>query len=306
MKKIILFWLSAIFIGNIILAQQETISWDNNTTTQDNVSSDVNTLDTTNNADNNTEDEVFFDWWYTENDEIKVKEVSKDYVVLESPVVKDAAWENVTTYRIIYSTEPIDSANIDNINDKIINITDINGDTIELRLDWLKPNTTYYITIEPRDILGEAGAVSNQIDVTTKSDEPEHEAAVESLKDITYSFTWSTITVNWNAADNVNSVDVFIKKDQDTDFTKVSTVNAKDWKADITVTESGLYIVKLVPLNDKGEALSDGYNLSVKVDKVEKPAIKKAPTVGPASNIILLAILLTILWYFFLKVYRRS
>jgi len=126
------------------------------------------------------------------------------------------------------------------------------------------------------------------------------------LKDINYTFTWNTITVNWTAAENVKSVDIYIKKDNDTDFTKVSTVDAKKGKLDIAVTEKGLYIVKLVPIDSQGNILSEGYNLSIKVEKIIKPEMKKAPTVWPASNIILLGILLAILWYFFLRVYKKS
>jgi hypothetical protein len=247
---------------------------------------------------------------YTDQDEIKVKEVGPDYVVLEVPVVKLDNGDVIRQYKVYYSTESLANGNVDatKIKSKTFTFDVIDGDTVELKLDNLSPNTTYYAVVVPVNADDVEGSQSKEISFTTKpvaQPEPEqHPAAEVEIKNVTYTISGNKVTVKWSPVQGADKIEIYMKSINDENYEKVATVPANTTSYVVEVAKPGEYQVKLTPTDKEGVPVGKDYILTVKVASVPKKAPKKAPKVGPETNIIIMLLILASIAYFAVR-YRK-
>ncbi len=330
-KLLILLVILAGFINlNFIFAQQDqqnsqsTTQQSTNETnnqTDENNEDDLDELDDLDNLDNlddldegdswkedtKDEDAELTSWGYKDSDQVMVKEVGPDYVVLEAPVVK-ASDKVIKQYRVYYSTKSL-AENLDatQVDSKTFTFDNITEDKISLKVDGLNPDTTYYAVVVPVNSDDVEGEPSKEISFTTQKKEvekKEHPAPEVSIENVSYSISWDKLTIKWSPVKGAEKIEIYSKSINDPDYKKVWEVKASSTSYTTQVTKPGEYQIKLTPVDSEGVPVGKDYILTVKINKVQKKEIKKAPKVWPETTVLFVMLILASLGYLIVR-YRK-
>ena len=270
---------------------------------------------------------------------------------IDFPIITDGQGNPVYNYQVYYSKKDILEAAIDEVQQVKVNLVSSNnktdkyefsynaGDkTANVKLLGLDPNTKYYVFLQPQTSAGTPGEMSQTITATTAdvkvaasstststSTSSVHNAAsvdntAATLKNTSYEQNGDQVTLYWAAINGDQKVQVFLRKDtqSDSEYQQVANANAKDWKAIFPIPAEGSYMAKMVLTDASWNTLSEKV-LAVKIDKLapvvsssssvksvvstsstpSKPAptIVKTPHVGPAQDAIMLMMVLVALGY---------
>ena len=280
------------------------------------------------------------EWWYTTNDLIRGEFRDGDLHII-APITEDEAYDNNTVYYLFFSPYRIEqikswnpSVDISRINMRQVEIS-ADAENIEFLL-WsaeLDPEQAYYGFVSPVDIYENFWSPSNEICFklststynqwegcdafelvldpnNTTSDEPvawteenqeSHGAACVGMNmaNITHVVNWDTITLKWTAVDgDVVQIAVF---DPDEAYWKsLGAVNMTDEKFTYKMQWNGEQNFMLT--NGCGEVR---YKADAAIKEPEPEKI--VPTrVGPAENILYVAIAAIILYGAYVLFFRKS
>ena len=264
----------------------------------------------------NITDDVLF--WYDDNSQITIKEVTASKVVIETPILKDELWDVISKYYITYGPYSLDellnNARADELmgqfKDKLVTTTLTTWTlTIELTAtgDNLDPNKKNYLVIIPKDQYDMPGSMSNEVwfqlsnqtkwdtsdvisQVTTVAvaDTWAHASAADmTLANVTHVQSGNKITLKWTAVEWSEKVDIYNYNPTTKVYEKLTTANMSDESYTYTITRNGEQQVKFLPTDGKEKV----YNFVVTLVTPEppkkdqpKPEIKKVPKVGPKEN----------------------
>lgn len=240
--------------------------------------------------------------WYTETDQIQFDSTDTT-VKLISPVVKDWAWNNITNFKVYYSTKSftdVDFENIEleNINEKEFNDVQINWDKIEFVIENLNPKTKYYFIIEPRTKDWVALNRSKEIEVETKDVQVTHQAAStnEIIKWLTYVISWNKVTVKYEDATWADKIEIYYQEANEAEYKKYDTIKADKKEFDIIISKVWAYNIKLIPLKSDWQIAWQEVRFQVKIDEVTQK-VESTPKVWPATNLMLALLILVSIIY---------
>lgn len=286
----------------------------------------------------NITDDVLF--WYDDNNQITVKEVTSSKVVIETPILKDELGEVISKYYLTYGpyslNELLNNTRADELmgqfSDKLVTATQKDGKlTIELTAtgDNLDPTKKTYLVIIPKDQYDMPGSMSNevwfQLSNQTKWDTSDvvsqtatlatnetwvHTSAADmTLANITHLQEGNKITLKWTAVEWSEKVDIYNYNPTAKVYEKLATVNMDDEKYSYTISRNWEHQIKFLPTDGKEKVymfvvtgLTETPTTTTTTKDEPKPEIKKVPKVGPKEN-VMVAILLSSLLY---VLYRRS
>ena len=233
--------------------------------------------------------------------------------------------EPIEQYRVYYSTNTIaDFLELNDLQEVDLEVENTIGTIVELSLDNLMPETTYYLIVSPVDPTDSEAdpldIISEEIQFTTLAtvvvpDTPMPTEANESgpsdngmyVEDVSYTYNDNKATVTWTAKSEASTVWLSIKKSDSTEYMKLADVPASAWRYTFTVQEPGLHLLKVETKNANWEVFGKEQIQSIKIDAVEAPAapVESAPAVWPTQN-LLLAVLITAILAGFGYNYRRQ
>ncbi|MBS8121596.1 hypothetical protein [Candidatus Vampirococcus lugosii] len=258
-------------------------------------------------------------WGYSSNDTVELIEAKENSLILEIPLIEDANANTIFNYDVYYSTES------DSINANREEVVGIDPNNNEVEINGLVSNTDYYVYVVPINTEGTEGTESEEFMFTTSEevddwgddgwgddsgdedlgdDDTNHGAGDDSSKlKPSYTKEQGDIEITWTPIESADKVEVYLRHNDDSDFSRIGEANSSHGKFDIIVTRNGNYHVKLVPVNDMGEPVGDETTLTIKDINVDdkEPEIGDVPEVGPSLNILILFILLASFGY----VYHR-
>lgn len=258
-------------------------------------------------------------WGYSSNDTVELIEAKENSLILEIPLIEDANANTIFNYDVYYSTES------DSINANREEVVWIDPNNNEVEINWLVSNTDYYVYVVPINTEWTEWTESEEFMFTTSEevddwwddgwwddswdedlwdDDTNHWAWDDSSKlKPSYTKEQGDIEITWTPIESADKVEVYLRHNDDSDFSRIWEANSSHWKFDIIVTRNWNYHVKLVPVNDMWEPVGDETTLTIKDINVDdkEPEIWDVPEVGPSLNILILFILLASFWY----VYHR-
>lgn len=160
-------------------------------------------------------------------------------------------------------------------------------------------------------------------DTTTTEDPVEqHDAPSETvLSQATYTFDNNKVTLTWNATSSVDLVEIYLKSQTQSDYQRVGTSLASNGKFAFEVLKSGIYQVKIVPVDDAANVVGKEVVLTIKVDRQEEAApaadpadpqpqpqeqVQTPPVVGPTENFMILFLIIAAIIYAIYRVRRTQ
>lgn len=268
------------------------------------------------------DDELNFNWGYSDTDEIVVSETTTNSLLLESPIVYDLLWDAAYSYKVNYSKTPISEMWTDLTTKEFLAEEVTDSWVVKLSITDLEPNTEYYFVLiasnisetdwdESKEFKFKTDSLEEEFiaDDTTEniSDNPveeKHGSAWDnvSLKNISYSYNAETnkVTLFWDTEWDTNwlRVDIYSKLTWTTSFKKVDSPKIWDKTFVMTMLEEWTYDVKLVPVNSEGTPVWNDYIQKVEVEKVtETVDLENPPKVWPESIYLIWIMTLFIILY---------
>lgn len=238
-------------------------------------------------------------WGYAPEHLITVKEQGSDYVILTSPLIFDGNWTQISNYKVVYSTSPVDGTDPLELRDMVFNFEDLTVDATEVdfNLVGLSEGAVYYAVVVPFNKDNVEWDSSQEISFQVGT----HNASAAQIKDVSFSVDKWIVTLTWNPEVWTEKVEIFSRSEQETDFTSVWTVNSAAGTYNLTIAQAWNYFVKLIPVNAEWAVAGDEIIQSIKVDEVVV-VDAEAPKVWPATNALIALIAFAMLGY----VYSRS
>lgn len=289
----------------------------------------------------NITDSVLF--WYDDNNQITVKEVTSSKVVIETPILKDELWSVITKYYLTYGPYSLDellnNSRADELmnqfNDKLVttSLTDWKL-TIELTATWdnLDPSKKNYLVIIPKDQYDMPGSMSNEVrfqlsnqtkwntsdpvsttTVVAANDTGVHASATDmTLANITHIQKGNKITLKWTAVEWSEQVDIFNYNPTTKVYEKLTTVNMDTEEYTYTINRNWEHQVKFLPTDGKEKVymftvtgLTETTTPTTPTTE-PTPEIKKVPKVGPKENVMVAILLSSALYLLYRRSYKKS
>lgn len=247
-------------------------------------------------ADNNAST---IGWWYAPEQLITIKEQGSDYVLLTSPVIFDGNGSQITNYKVVYSTSPVDWTDPLQLKDMVFNFDNLTAETTEVDFNivGLSEWVVYYAVVVPFNKDNVEWDSSQELSFQVWA----HNASAAQIKDVSFSVNKWVVTLTWNPEVWTEKVEIFSRSETETDFTSVGTANSAAWSYNLTIAQAWNYFVKLIPVNAQWAVAWDEIIQSIKVDEVAQ-VDAAAPKVWPATNALIALVTFAMLGY----VYSRS
>jgi len=288
-------------------------------------------------------------WWFEynfgySNETISVKNITSTSITLESPVVQDWDWDDVTHYTLMYGESPfasiIDSADFslfNSLKDKNFpSVTPVSNKVtfaLNASADSLTPTKIYYVTVVPFDDDGNMWQVSAteicfQLSTQTHGEwddcedgTADHGSANNlssvnmSLANIKHVIQWNNIKLTWTELAGVDKVEIYLRNTNGTTYTKLTTVNMATEQYTFDPNRNAPLSVRFIGLDSDGDQVGNEVIYTINDYTVSwssptptptpTPGIPSVPTVGPADN-ILWASLVAIFVFLSLTLRRRT
>lgn len=287
-------------------------------------------------------------WWFEynfgySNETIWVKSITSTSIVLESPVVQDSNWDNITHYTLMYGESPfasiIDSADFtlfNSLKDKNFpSVTPVGGKvsfTLNASADSITPTKTYYVTVVPFDADGNMWQVSAteicfQLSTqiygewddcengnTNHGSANNNSSSVNmSLANISHVIQWNDIKLTWTELAGVDKVEIYLRNTNGTTYTKLTTVNMATEQYTFNPNRNAPLRVRFIGLDSNSDQVGNEVIYTINDYTVSwsspsptpTPSIPSVPTVGPADN-ALWAALVVIFVFLSITLRRRT
>lgn len=251
-------------------------------------------------------------WWYTANDSINILETKVDWVVLQSPVVKDWNWNPIKMYKVVTSTKSISESDALNLKETSFTFNEITWTNVTFTLSWLASSTTYYVVVTPikeESTMTVNWQVSTELSFTTQG--WMHAAASTwtstvdlSTANVSYSFSGSSVTLKWTPVSWAEKIEIFLAADWEKDKTKIWDANMADWTFSFDVTKAGSYNITMMPTNTDWTSVWAEYVQKVEIPEVTAKEVK-APKVWPATDMLIALMIISSIAYVAYR-YKRA
>jgi hypothetical protein len=219
-------------------------------------------------------------------------------------------WTPVKEYRIYYATWTIQTANPEDIMDKVVAVDKREWKYSFFKLDGLMADTQYYAVVTP---VNPNNASDDWLDrlseeITFKTAIPAANSWTQVFANVSYTYKDNKVTLTWTPSWAAKAVDLHIRHQGETVYQKVGTVDMAKWEYSFTVTKEWNYFVKLQGKNDKGELVGQEHAHTVKIDTIVAPenVVENPPKVGAATDALIGMILFGALLYFVYRFRRTS
>jgi hypothetical protein len=263
---------------------------------------------------------------YTDAQKISIKENNDTSVTITAPVIADDLGTTIQNYTLQYATQPsldlIEDNKADEIMKKDYNFPNAQ-DTIDFVLtagDEIEADTTYYVSLIPKNEEGFPGDGSNEIsfnlDDLNQVEEPtptpsqnnptpnnndeaqQHNTAPDMCAaNISYTQNNNNITVTWDAINPSARVNVYLRHASERDFRKITTVKISDESYTFVATRNGTHYIKMEPINTDGQAFGKECVQTLRLQEFTKTTIPVAPNNGPETTILLAILGITLFGY---------
>lgn len=223
--------------------------------------------------------------------------------------------QDVLEYTVFYFTSPLStSAYSDILTAKIIGKKA--GDKVELILNNLSKNTTYYSVVAPVNPEDETKEpldnLTSEITFNTKDEivkEAVQPVEIEKISKVSYKTNENNIELVWESEQNsTNKVDISIRHKDDISYSTIGNVSASTETFSFSVDKAGSYFIKLKLMDASGKQLWADSNLNLTIKEFEKdtsPVITNPPKVGPTTDLMIALAVFAALMYIVYRV-RRS
>lgn len=238
-------------------------------------------------------------WGYSPEHLITVKEQGTDFVTLTSPVIFDGNGTQISNYKVVYSTSPVDGTDPLQLKDMVFNFDDLTAEStgVDFNIIGLTEGATYFAVVIPFNKDNVEWDSSEEVSFQIGA----HNASAAQIKDVSFSVDKWVVTLTWNPEVWTEKVEIFSRSEQETDFTSVGTADSAAGTYNLTIAQAWNYFVKLIPVNAEWAVAWDEVIQSIKVDEVAQ-VDAEAPKVWPATNALIALIAFAMLAY----VYSRS
>lgn len=226
---------------------------------------------------------------------------------------------DVLNYTVFYFTAPLSTSAYSDIVSKKI-IWKKAWEKVELLLNWLEKNTTYYSVVAPVNPEDESKEpldnLTSEISFKTKNEieaTPEPVAVpeenIEKLERVTYKTNENNVELSWEAPTNSNNkVDISLRHNDDLSYTAIGNIGVSTETFSFTVDKAWAYFIKLKMMDQNGKQIGADSNLNLSIKEFQKdtsPEITNPPKVGPTMDLMIALAIFAALMYIVYRV-RRS
>ena len=259
---------------------------------------------------------------YTAEQQITLTAFEPWFVMIQSPVVADDLGVLVTNYTVQYATQPIleliEQNKVDEIRQKEFTFDTNIQANVDLQLDAnadFDPNTTYFLSVVPKNNEWFPGNVSNEIEfnlnglLNANGNGPETtpppatsgpapggdgNAIDMCAANISYTQNGQNITVTRTAISD-KQADMFIRHTSQRDFSKLATIGLRDEAYTFVASRDGTHFIKMQAI-EGGQPIGTEciQTLHLQPFQVNIPV---APKNGPELTLILAILILTSVGY---------
>ena len=271
-------------------------------------------------------------WTYVDNKDAiaEVSKTEKNSIILQTTkALYDG--KDVFSYKVFYSESMLSSQKFSDIESVIIRWKNAsNGKKVELILDGLKTNTTYYAVIAPVNPDDEWDAplekITWEIKFKTNADvedtnepiwdnawspannEPQAKNNPVNLKNIKNSIENNNVELSRLIENNdKHKIDISLRHNNDISFSPVGNINADTQKFSFSVDKPGPYFVKMKLMDSSWKQVWADKNININVaafDEDITPIVTNPPKVWPATDIMIALILFAMMIYIVYRVRR--
>lgn len=267
---------------------------------------------------------------YTADDQISIVDINWEDILIESPVIEDEFSDEITTYRAMYSQQPLsvlvdnpELVETDTFQTQFENVdTSLWNVTVSLNDSNIDGDQIYYLFLFPENEIGELGNISNELcfvvnaeikgeweDCLLMYDGPTEEVhnawgANMELANVTHTINNRMITLNRMALDGSDSVDIYLWDENNDEWDLLDNVDMLDEEYSFEAENYGSHTVLFKPDNGWTDKT---YTLNVLApDTEEVEPIPMVPETGPAENIALVLILSVIVFFGYRLISKRQ
>lgn len=240
--------------------------------------------------------------------DIEVDEIGADHATF---IITEISYDGtpVENYRVYYSTTTLATVqDYEQIEDAIVEVEEqteedeeLEEGMIEIELENLEPETTYYVLVAPVHPTDETADPISMIsdEVTFTTDKEAVSADTKVFDNVSYTYADNEVTVTWDPSDLAETAEVHIRHQSEGSYTKVGDPEMNDGTISFQIDKTGNYFLKLVALDAEGVAVGKEHIQTVKIDEVEEvePEVTTAPQVGPTANAIIGLMILSFIIY---------
>jgi hypothetical protein len=250
-------------------------------------------------------------WAYAGEEKIEVKNVTTTGAHL---LVTQVTYQGtpVTQYKVYYSDKTLATVqDFDQISDRVLDVKSTEGNTVTLDFDALEANKTYYVVVapvHPTDPTQEPlSFISDEVMFTTQQEVAVAAVTEKVFENVSYTYKDSMVTVTWTPSSAADNTQIDLRHQSEATYTKIGSPMVNEGSFSFTVSKPGTYFLKMSAMNAAGVAVGQEHIQTIKIDEVQQPAevVQAAPTVGPATNLMIALMLFSVIVYAGVK-YRKA
>jgi len=246
-------------------------------------------------------------WAWSAAEDIRVDSTTEtSAMIMTTQITYDGT--PVERYKIYYSDRTLATfQDYDQIQDVVVTPERTEGTMVYLNLDVLSSEATYYVVVAPvhptDPTIEPLTMISDEVTFTTQRRAVSGNAKV--FNNVSYTYTDWSVTLTWTPSDDAVDAEIHLRHQSEGVYTKIGSPLMKDGSFNFSVDKSGNYFLKMVALNGEGQSVGKEHIQTVKIEEVvapnpEKP-VEVAPSVGPATDMIVGLLAFAFVMYF---VYR--
>jgi len=238
-------------------------------------------------------------WTPSSIEDIEVDEIGADHATF---IITEISYDGtpVENYRIYYSETTLATVqDYDQIDDAVVEVEELTEEQMEeleegmitLKLENLTPETTYFVLVAPVHPTDETAdpisMISDEVTFTTEKDAVSADTKI--FDNVSYTYADNNVTVTWDPTDLATTAEVHIRHQSEGSYTMVGDPEIGDGTISFQIDKTGNYFLKLVALNEDGDAVGKEHIQTVKIDEVAdiEPEVTTAPQVGPTANALI-------------------
>jgi len=242
-------------------------------------------------------------WAYAGEEKIEVKDVTTTSATI---VTTQVTYQGVpvTKYKVYYSDKTLATVqDFDKITDMELDVVSTDGTMVTLNFDRLTPNGTYYVVVvpvHPTDSAQEPlSFISAEVMFTTQQEVVAPAPTQKIFENVSYTYKDSLVTLTWTPSSAAEKTQIDLRHQSEAAYTKIGSPMVNDGTFSFTVSKPGTYFLKMSAMDAAGVTVGQEHIQTIKIDEVQQPeqVVQAAPTVGPATNLMIALMLFSVMVY---------